>query len=57
MARYRDYQVALFVVLILSAGLFLATSEAWRREPALELAVLSIVAIAALEAASGEKKK
>lgn len=56
MASYRAYQVALLVVLILSAGLFFSTSEAWRREPSLELAVLSIVAIAALEALPREKK-
>lgn len=56
MASHRAYRVALALVMVLSTGLFISTSEAWRREPSLELAVLSLVAIAALEAVAGENK-
>lgn len=40
--------LTLAAVLVLSAASFFSTGEAWRREPALELAVLSIVALAVL---------
>lgn len=56
MASHRAYRVALAAVLVLSAGLFFSAREAWRREPALELAVISIVAMAALEAMGRNKK-
>ncbi len=44
------YQAGLVVIFILSMVLFFTTKDVWGREPALELAVLSLVAIAAFKA-------
>lgn len=44
------YQAGLVVIFILSVVLFFTTKDIWGREPALELAVLSLVAIAAFKA-------
>lgn len=49
--------VGLVVIFILSAVLFFTTKDIWEREPALELAVLSLVAIAALKALAEEGKE
>lgn len=46
----RFYQAGLVVIFILSMVLFFTTKDVWGREPALELAILSLVAIAALKA-------
>lgn len=57
MAGNRLCRIGLAVVFLLSAGLFFATRAAWRREPALELALLSIVTLAAIEAVTTDEEK